>query len=128
MQIHSKTLVDALIADIREQTGTACERTDFKLEMLQPHLFMNFKVLDEHGRQIGMGRNLAELRAEFGAQAQETFRNVAQAFGFGGPDGQHHQLDVWGTAGTHGNSPPGAHADRASSLGGQGRFVCSGRV
>lgn len=56
VQIHSKTLVDALIADIREQTGTACERTDFKLEMLQPHLFMNFKVLDEHGRQIGMGR------------------------------------------------------------------------
>ena len=79
VQVLTKTLVDALIADIREQTGTACERTDFKLEMLQPHLFMNFKVLDEHGRQIGMGRNLAELRAEFGAQAQETFRSVAQA-------------------------------------------------
>lgn len=79
VQVQAKTLVDALIADIREQTGTTCERTDFKLEMLQPHLFMNFKVLDEHGRQIGMGRNLAELRAEFGTQAQETFRNVAQA-------------------------------------------------
>lgn len=78
-QMQNKSLVDALIADIREQTGTVCERTDFKPETLQPHLFMNFKVLDEHGRQIGMGRNLAELRAEFGAQAQETFRNVAQA-------------------------------------------------
>ena len=79
VQVQSKTLVDALIADIREETGTVCERTDFKPEMLPAHLFMNFKVLDEHGRQIGMGRNLAELRAEFGEKAQETFRNVAQA-------------------------------------------------
>lgn len=78
-QIDGKSLVDALIADIREQTGTVCERTDFKPETLPAHLFMNFKVLDEHGRQIGMGRNLAELRAEFGEQAQQTFRNVAQA-------------------------------------------------
>ena len=78
-EMPSKPLVDALIADIREETGTVCERVDFKIDMLQPHLFMNFKVLDEHGRQIGMGRNLSELRAEFGQQAQETFRNVAQA-------------------------------------------------
>ncbi len=79
VQKGTQTLIDALIADIREQTGVTCERTDFKPDMLQPHLFMNFKVLNEHGRQIGMGRNLAELRAEFGAQAQETFRSAAQA-------------------------------------------------
>ena len=39
---------------------------------------MNFKVVDEHGRQLGMGRNLAQLRAELGAQAQKNFQQLAQ--------------------------------------------------
>ena len=34
-------------------------RNDFKLDMLSPHLFMNYRVVDEHGRQLGMGRNLS---------------------------------------------------------------------
>jgi ATP-dependent helicase HrpA len=38
---------------------------------------MNFKVIDEHGRQLGMGRNLAQLRAELGSQAQKTFQQLA---------------------------------------------------
>lgn len=59
-------LVDALIADVREQTQVATKTSDFKLETLPAHLFMNFKVIDEHGRQLAMGRNLAQLRAELG--------------------------------------------------------------
>lgn len=70
--------LEALADDVRSQTGVPCTVGDFKLEQLPPHLIMNFKVLDEHGRQIGMGRNLAQLRAEFGEAAQETFRHVAQ--------------------------------------------------
>jgi ATP-dependent helicase HrpA len=31
---------------------------------------MNFRVVDEHGRQLGMGRNLAALKAELGGQAR----------------------------------------------------------
>ena len=31
---------------------------------------MNLRVVDEHGRQLGMGRNLAALKAELGAQAR----------------------------------------------------------
>ncbi|WP_258007757.1 ATP-dependent RNA helicase HrpA, partial [Burkholderia thailandensis] len=55
-------LVDALIADVRERTQVATKTSDFKLETLPAHLFMNFKVIDEHGRQLAMGRNLAQLR------------------------------------------------------------------
>lgn len=73
-----KGFLEALADDVREQTGVPCTAGDFKLEQLPAHLIMNFKVLDEHGRQIGMGRNLAQLRAEFGEAAQETFRHVAQ--------------------------------------------------
>ncbi|KGU94819.1 ATP-dependent helicase HrpA [Burkholderia pseudomallei MSHR4377] len=72
-------LVDALIADVREQTQVATKTSDFKLETLPAHLFMNFKVIDEHGRQLAMGRNLAQLRAELGAQAQQHFQKIAAA-------------------------------------------------
>ena len=75
---QAKGFLEALADDVLSQTGVPCIVGDFKLEQLPPHLIMNFKVLDEHGRQIGMGRNLAQLRAEFGEAAQETFRHVAQ--------------------------------------------------
>ncbi|WP_406867332.1 ATP-dependent RNA helicase HrpA [Paraburkholderia fungorum] len=70
-------LLESLIADIREQTQVAMKQSDFKLETLTPHLFMNFKVIDEHGRQLAMGRNLSQLRAELGGQAQQHFQKIA---------------------------------------------------
>ncbi|HCY64533.1 MAG TPA: ATP-dependent RNA helicase HrpA [Oxalobacteraceae bacterium] len=71
-------LLDALIADIREQTGIAVKLSDFKLETLPAHHFMNFKVVDEHGRQLDMGRNLAALQGEFGGQARQSFQRLAE--------------------------------------------------
>jgi ATP-dependent helicase HrpA len=70
-------LLESLIADVREQTQVAMKQSDFKLETLGAHLFMNFKVVDEHGRQLAMGRNLAQLRAELGGQAQQHFQKIA---------------------------------------------------
>jgi ATP-dependent helicase HrpA len=72
-------LLEALIADVRAETQVAMKSADFKLETLPAHLFMNFKVIDEHGRQLAMGRNLAQLRAELGGQAQQHFQKLAAA-------------------------------------------------
>jgi len=83
-------LIDALIADVREQKQVALKASDFKLETLPAHLFMNFKVIDEHGRQLAMGRNLAQLRTELGAQAQQQFQKLAASASAGAdaqPDG-----------------------------------------
>ena len=77
-EAQSLAFAEVLAKDVRENAGVLCQPTDFKLEQLPAHLIMNFKVLDEHGRQLAMGRNLAQLRAELGEAAQETFRNVAQ--------------------------------------------------
>ncbi|WP_420476474.1 ATP-dependent RNA helicase HrpA [Noviherbaspirillum sp. ST9] len=71
-------LIDAIIADVREQTSVTVKTTDFKLETLPAHHFMNFKVVDEHGRQLEMGRNLSSLQAEFGGQAREQFQKLAE--------------------------------------------------
>ncbi|MBP6405797.1 MAG: ATP-dependent RNA helicase HrpA, partial [Ramlibacter sp.] len=71
------SLTDALLKMVRDQTSLDVKRADFKLDMLNPHLFMNFRVVDEHGRQLGMGRNLGALKAELGAQARGAFQALA---------------------------------------------------
>ncbi|CAM5194821.1 ATP-dependent helicase HrpA OS=Castellaniella defragrans OX=75697 GN=HNR28_003131 PE=4 SV=1 [Castellaniella defragrans] len=70
-------LLDALASDIWERCRVRVQATDFKLETLPPHLFMNFKVVDEHGRMLSGGRNLDQLRAEHGRQAQASFQKLA---------------------------------------------------
>ena len=70
-------LMDVLLKAVRERSQIAVQRNDFKLDMLQPHMFMNFRVVDEHGRQLGMGRHLATLKAELGGQARSAFQALA---------------------------------------------------
>ena len=53
------SLTDAVLKLCRDATSVEIKRTDLKLDTLSPHLFMNFRVVDEHGRQMGTGRNLA---------------------------------------------------------------------
>ncbi len=77
------SLTDALLKLVRAETQVDVKRADFKLDMLPPHLFMNFRVLDEHGRQLGHGRNLGALKAELGSQARGAFQALAALKGLG---------------------------------------------
>jgi len=70
-------LLDAVLAAVRERAQLPVTRADFKLETLSPHLFMNLRVVDEHGRQLGIGRNLSALKSELGAQARGAFQALA---------------------------------------------------
>jgi ATP-dependent helicase HrpA len=58
-------LLQALARFIREQRQIEVPLDAFRLEQLPPHLLMNFRVVDEHGRQLGMSRNFAALRGEW---------------------------------------------------------------
>lgn len=71
------SLTDVLLKRVRDMTSIDVKRADFKLDMLPPHLFMNLRIVDEHGRQLGMGRNLGALKAELGAQARGAFQALA---------------------------------------------------
>ena len=93
-------LLDVLLKAVRERTQVAVQRNDFKLEQLPPHLFMNFRIVDEHGRQLGLGRNLAALKAELGGQARSAFQALA-ALKLGGS-----------TAGAPASAAPAAAAPR----------------
>jgi ATP-dependent helicase HrpA len=70
-------LVDALIRQVKSHTQLDMKRADFKHDMVAAHLFMNFRVVDEHGRQLGQGRNLGGLKAEWGSQARGAFQALA---------------------------------------------------
>ena len=72
------SLTDVLLKKVRDITSLDVKRADFKLDMLSPHLFMNLCVVDEHGRQLGMGRNLGALKADWGSQARGAFQALAQ--------------------------------------------------
>ena len=56
--------LQALARYIREQKQLDVPPDAFRLEQLPAHLLMNFRVVDEHGRQLGMSRNFAQLRGE----------------------------------------------------------------
>ena len=72
------SLMEALLRLVREATQLPVQRNDIKLDMLPAHHFMHLRVVDEHGRQLGQGRNLGALKAELGVRARGAFQALAQ--------------------------------------------------
>ena len=98
---------------IRDRTTVAIPADAFKLETVPAHLVMNFKVVDEHGRQLDMGRNLVQLRAAHAERAIASFASAARerlGGGAGKPQGGAQD------AGTRAGSLPGRvlHAGRSA--------------
>ncbi|MDR2450875.1 MAG: ATP-dependent RNA helicase HrpA [Candidatus Accumulibacter sp.] len=50
----------------------------FRPDAIPAHFSFNFKLVDEHGRQLAMSRKLTELRAEWGGQARQEFSGAHQ--------------------------------------------------
>ena len=71
------SLIEVLLKHVRDKTQLGILRADFKHEQVPAHLLMNFRIVDEHGRQLGAGRNLAALKAELGGQARSAFQALA---------------------------------------------------
>ena len=70
-------LTDAVLKLVRDTTAVDVVKADIKVDMLTPHFFMNFRVVDEHGRVLGHGRNIGALKAEWGKQARGAFQALA---------------------------------------------------
>jgi ATP-dependent helicase HrpA len=71
------SLMDALLKLVRDATSLDIVRNDIKVDMVSQHHFMHLRVVDEHGRQLGQGRNLGALKAELGSQARGAFQALA---------------------------------------------------
>jgi len=66
-------LLKALQRFVEDRVQLKLPLESFRTENLKPHCFMNFRVIDEHGRMLGQSRNLAELRARFREQVAARF-------------------------------------------------------
>ena len=72
------TLAESIARYARRELNLAVPLNGFRPEALPAHLTMNIRVMDEHGRQLGMGRNLAQLRAELGREAGQRFAEAVR--------------------------------------------------
>ena len=70
-------LAGALARFIREEFGFEVPQDAFRPDSAPPHLHMNFLVVDEDGRQLGMGRNLAELKKTHGRETTAVLQQDA---------------------------------------------------
>ncbi|CAL93333.1 ATP-dependent RNA helicase HrpA [Azoarcus olearius] len=69
-------LLKALQRFVEERVQLKLPLESFRPENLNPHCFMNFRVIDEHGRPLAQSRNLADLRARYREQIAERFRGA----------------------------------------------------
>lgn len=81
-----KPLVMALIAFILQSRGLNARGWEitpdaFRPDALPAHFSLNFRLLDENGRQLGMSRSLSDLRAEWGREAKQEFSELHETPG-----------------------------------------------
>ncbi|SCX10022.1 ATP-dependent helicase HrpA [Nitrosomonas eutropha] len=72
-------LAESLSIFIRNETGIKVPLDSWDDKSLPVHLQMNVKVIDDAGTTLGMGHDLAELKAQFGQTAQQLFTRGAGA-------------------------------------------------
>ncbi len=84
----TSALLPALAAFIQQKTGLKLKPEEFDLSSLALHHLMNFSVVDEKGRELGMGRDWQLLKKQLGSAAQLTFRT-------GSPDIEKSGLKQW---------------------------------
>ena len=70
-------LASALSRYLRAELNLDVPVDAFRPDSAPPHLHMNFRVLDEGGRQLGAGRNLAELKKALSAETAAILQEEA---------------------------------------------------
>jgi len=75
-RVGGGVLLDVLAAYIQQRTGLKQSPADWD-EAIPPHLLMNFRVVDDSGRELAMGRDWSALKNQLGQAAQLTFRSAS---------------------------------------------------
>ncbi len=70
---HAQPLARALQLAIEDRAQLKLPLESFRHENLAPHLSMNIRVIDPHGRVLGQSRSLAELRARLKGEVERAF-------------------------------------------------------
>ncbi|MBI4740975.1 MAG: DUF3418 domain-containing protein, partial [Betaproteobacteria bacterium] len=81
VQPSDKPLVMALIGFVLQSRGLNARGWEitpdaFRPDALPAHFSFNYKLIDEHERQLAMSRSLTELRGEWGREAKQEFAEL----------------------------------------------------
>ena len=74
-KVGEGALLLALVQYIQQKIGLKISIEDFNLNDFPEHLKMNFSVVDEKNRELGMSRDWIALKKQLGQAAQLTFRS-----------------------------------------------------
>ena len=88
VEIGQAALIPGLIEFIRQRTGLKVLPEELNLAGLDSHLHMAFRIVDEKGRELALGRDWHALKAQLGQTAQLTFRHSS-------PSIEKHGLKQW---------------------------------
>jgi len=75
---QNEALVKALTRSIEEHIGLKLPLDALRPGELRAHLLMNLRLIDEHGATLGMSRQIAALRNDFGAFAAPSEEKLAE--------------------------------------------------
>jgi ATP-dependent helicase HrpA len=82
-------LLQALQHFVEERVHLKLPLESFRPENLQAHCFMNFRVIDEHGRTLGQSRQLGQLRTRLKEQVAAKFETaLVDSTASGKPDAE----------------------------------------
>ncbi|MDO9449606.1 MAG: DUF3418 domain-containing protein, partial [Rugosibacter sp.] len=69
------SLVRALTQIVEDKLAMKLPLDAFRLGELRPHLFMNFRLLNEHGGTLAISRHLTELRTEYRERVAQIWQD-----------------------------------------------------
>ena len=79
-----ESLTRALARYVQRVVGEGVDSEIWDRAELPPHLRMNFRVVDDAGRELAVGRDLAALKLQLGDAAQLTFSGAGAGIERGG--------------------------------------------
>lgn len=86
----SEPLVPALARALRELTGVEVPPEAFRPFAIPPYLHFNCRVVDEQGKVLGEGRDLASLSRQLGVRARALYENLTVSSGI-----ERHLMTTW---------------------------------
>jgi ATP-dependent helicase HrpA len=72
------SLYEWLAMRLRKLTGEAIPLTEWNTDVLTDHLRMNFRVIDEAGKQLDNSRDLKALQRQYTEAAGDSFNQIAE--------------------------------------------------
>lgn len=77
MTPDNQPLTEALALQLKRQTGVEVPADAWQQENIDSFYRFNLKIIDDRGKCIASGRNLAELRERYRAQVQQNIQSAA---------------------------------------------------